>query len=144
VNAIDACYPSRYRSLAARIFVAMWFAITGVASAGDSQRGGELYLARCGACHSIPDNGAGPRHLGLVGRRAGTQPGYDYSTALKDSKITWTAKTLDRWLRDPSAFVPGNKMVVRLADDPTDRADIVTFLLASTPAKPSGSDKTTR
>lgn len=98
----------------------------------DAARGAELYSARCGACHSIPENGAGPRHLGLIGRKAGTQPGFDYSRALKKSKIVWDEKLLDRWLTNPNALVPGNKMVVQLANDPRDRADIIAYLVSAT------------
>jgi cytochrome c len=137
VSRIDARYPSQHRSLAARIFVAAWLLLAGLTNAGDAKRGGELYVARCGACHSIPENGAGPRHADLIGRRAGTQPGFEYSAALSNSKIIWTPKTLDRWLEDPLAFVPGNKMVVQLANDPLDRADIIAYLLRNAASKQS-------
>jgi len=107
--------------------------IAGTAHAGgDAARGGALYSARCGGCHSIEDNGAGPRHLGLVGRRAGSQPEYDYSPALRASRIVWTRKTLDQWLADPNALVPANKMAVQLANDPKDRADLIEYLSVAT------------
>ena len=76
----------------------------------------------------IADNGAGPRHRGVFGCRAATQPGFEYSDALRQSGIVWDEKTLDRWLSDPSAFVPGNMMVVRLANEAADRADLIAFL----------------
>ncbi len=97
-------------------------------AAADAKRGEALYAARCGACHSVADNGAGPRHRGVFGCHAATQPGFDYSDALKHSDIVWDEKSLDRWLSDPSAFVPGNMMVVRLANEPGDRADLIAFL----------------
>ncbi len=95
---------------------------------GDPARGEQLYQSRCGACHSVDDNGAGPRHRGVVGRKAATQPGFDYSDALKRSGIIWTEDELNRWLTDPNARVPGNKMVVQLANDPRDRADLIAYL----------------
>ncbi|HKQ14970.1 MAG TPA: c-type cytochrome [Steroidobacteraceae bacterium] len=95
-------------------------------------RGERLYQERCDACHSLDEHGAGPKHRGLLGRKAGTQPGFDYSTALAASKIVWSAQTLDRWIADPNALVPGNKMVVQLANDPADRAAIVAYLVAAT------------
>jgi len=95
----------------------------------DAVRGAELYSSRCGACHSIPENGAGPRHAGLIGRKAGTQPGFDYSEALKSSRIVWDVKKLDKWLKDPNKLVPGNKMAVQLASDSKDREDIIAFLV---------------
>jgi cytochrome c len=100
--------------------------------AGDAARGQELYTARCGACHSIDDHGAGPRHRGLFQRRAGSEPGYDFSPALRQSGIVWSAQKVDQWLANPNALVPGNKMVVQLANDARDRADIVAYLLKAT------------
>jgi len=99
---------------------------------GDKVRGEQLYVARCGACHSLDEHGAGPKHRGLIGRRAGTEVGYDYSPALQASGIIWTAKTLDHWLANPNAMVKGNKMLVQLANDPTDRADLIAYLVAAT------------
>ena len=84
-------------------------------------RGQRLYQERCGACHSLDEHGAGPKHRGLIGRKAGTQPGFDYSAALIASKIVWSPQTLERWIADPNALVPGNKMIVQLASDPADR-----------------------
>lgn len=102
------------------------------AATPDAKRGQDLYTARCGACHSVADNGAGPRHRGLFGCRAGTQAGYDYSEALRKSGIVWSDKMLDRWLADPNSMVPGNKMVVRLAEAAADRADLIAYLRVAT------------
>jgi cytochrome c len=95
-------------------------------------RGQRLYQERCGACHSLDEHGAGPKHRGLIGRKAGTQPGFDYSAALVASKIVWSPQTLERWIADPNALVPGNKMIVQLASDPADRAAIVAYLVGAT------------
>jgi len=93
---------------------------------GDAVRGKTLYQA-CQACHSIDDNDLGPKHRGVVGRRAGSVADYHYSAALKGSGVTWDAVTLDRWLTDPSAMVPGTRMFYKI-DDPQSRADIVAYL----------------
>jgi cytochrome c len=127
---------SSLRSLALLVAVTANSAL--YAATGDPARGAQLYAARCGACHSIDDNGAGPRHRGLFGRRAGTQQGFDYSEALKRSKIVWNERTLDRWLQNPSALIPGNKMVVQLASDPRDRADLIAYLKRATVDKHPG------
>ena len=100
--------------------------------AGDAARGEALYTARCGACHSLGENGAGPQHKNLWGRGAATQPGFDYSPALKASKLVWTEPNLERWLADPNALVPGNRMAVQLVDDPQDRADVLAYLKQAT------------
>ncbi|MGE5640982.1 MAG: c-type cytochrome, partial [Clostridia bacterium] len=72
--------------------------VCGAARAADAARGKELYESRCIGCHSIDANRVGPAHKGVYGRKAGAVADYDYSPALKRSKIVWNAKSLDRWL----------------------------------------------
>ena len=96
------------------------------APAGDPARGETIYQA-CTDCHSLDQNDVGPRHRGVYGRTAGSLPDYSYSDALKHAKIVWTEETLDKWLTDPQAFVPGVKMFFHL-DNPQDRADVIAFL----------------
>ncbi|MEP6548768.1 MAG: c-type cytochrome [Gammaproteobacteria bacterium] len=93
---------------------------------GDAGRGNVLYQA-CEACHSIDENDLGPRHRGVVGRAAGSIADYSYSKALKNSGLTWDEATLDRWLTNPSALVPGTKMFFQLGTA-QDRADIIAYL----------------
>jgi cytochrome c len=93
---------------------------------GDAAHGKALYQG-CQACHSIEDNDLGPKHRGVVGRRAGSVEGYSYSTALKNSNLTWDEATLNSWLTNPSALVPGTKMFFKI-DDPQARADIIAYL----------------
>lgn len=93
---------------------------------GDPVRGRTLHEG-CIDCHFIDAEDVGPRHRGVVGRRAGIVKGYGYSLALKNSGLTWDEATLDRWLIDPSALVPGTKMLFKV-DDAQDRADIIAYL----------------
>ena len=95
--------------------------------AADAVRGKQLYESRCGACHSIDENRAGPAHKGVFGRKAGLAKGFDYSSAVKASKIVWNAKTLDRWLADPEKLIPGQKMGFSVPDA-KDRADLIEYL----------------
>lgn len=95
---------------------------------GDPARGRQLYAARCAACHSIEYNSVGPAHKDLVGRRAGTAPGYAYSAALKNSTVVWDEASLSKWLTGPEQFIPGQKMFFSVPD-PQERADIVAWLL---------------
>lgn len=94
--------------------------------AGDAANGAKLYQA-CMGCHSINENDVGPRHRGVVGRRAGSLPDYAYSSALKTSGLTWTPANLDKWLAGPQVLVPGTKMYFSVPK-PQDRADIIAFL----------------
>jgi cytochrome c len=96
-------------------------------AAGDAQQGKLTYDARCGGCHSVDADRVGPRHAGLIGRRAGSVPGFAYSDALRKSGLVWDAALLDRWLANPEALVPGQRMGYQLADAQA-RADIVAYL----------------
>ena len=100
---------------------------------GDAARGKVLYQA-CESCHSIDDNDIGPKHRGVVGRVAGSVSDYAYSAALKKSGIVWNEVTLDRWLTNPSAMVPGTKMFFKI-DSAQERADIIAFLKEQKAAK---------
>src|ERR1700692_3469334 len=93
---------------------------------GDAAHGKTLYQG-CEACHSIDDNDLGPRHRGVVGRRAGSVADYSYSMSLKDSGLTWDEATLERWLTNPSALIPGTKMFFQMSDA-QNRADVIAFL----------------
>jgi cytochrome c len=93
---------------------------------GDAARGKDLYQA-CSGCHSIEENDIGPKHRGVVGRPAGSVPDYAYSPALKASGLVWSADTLDRWLTNPQALVPGTKMYFSMPD-PQKRADLIAYL----------------
>ena len=95
-------------------------------AAGDAARGGQLYEG-CQDCHSLDKNDVGPRHRGVFGRKAGSLPDYAYSDALKHANFIWDEQTLDRWLTNPQAFVPGAKMFYHL-DKAQDRADVIAFL----------------
>ena len=93
---------------------------------GDATRGATLYQA-CMACHSLDEDDVGPRHRGVVGRTAGTVPGFAYSPALRNSHIVWGAETLDRWLTNPQALVPGARMFFAMPNA-QDRADVIAWL----------------
>ncbi len=94
---------------------------------GDPARGQTLYESRCIACHSLDANRTGPMHRGVYGRKAGSVAGFAYSPAVRGSAIVWEAATLDRWLTDPQALIPGQRMNFRVALS-QDRADIIAYL----------------
>lgn len=94
--------------------------------AGDATHGKTVYQA-CMGCHSLDEDDVGPRHRGVVGRVAGTVPGYAYSPALSSSHIVWDRDTLDRWLTNPQALVPGAKMFFAMPSA-QDRADVIAYL----------------
>ena len=95
-------------------------------ASGDAAHGAKVYRD-CMICHSLDKNEIGPMHRNVFGSKAGNVPGYDYSAPLKASNIIWNEITLDQWLTDPQAFVPGTKMTFSV-DDAQDRADVIMFL----------------
>ncbi|HZR36322.1 MAG TPA: c-type cytochrome [Nevskia sp.] len=111
-------------ALTAAAATAAW--ADGAATKGDAQHGKVLY-GGCMGCHSLDDNDVGPMHRGVVGRKAGSVPGYAYSAALKDSGIVWDPASLDRWLTNPQKMVPGAKMFFSVPDAQS-RADIIAYL----------------
>lgn len=120
INELLAC------ALAAACIIGGACLASEAAQPGDSAHGKALYQG-CLACHTIDDNDLGPRHRGVVGRPAGNLADYNYSAALKNSGLTWDEATLDRWLTNPSALVPGTKMFFKI-DDAQSRADIIAYL----------------
>ena len=109
------------------------------AGAADLKRGEEIY-GRCMACHALAYDRVGPRHCGLIGRKAGSVPGFAYSTAMKRSGIVWTQKSLDRFLANPMRVVPGTTMTYAGVADARERADLIAYLRSagrSTACRPS-------
>ncbi|MGF1624008.1 MAG: c-type cytochrome [Alphaproteobacteria bacterium] len=103
---------------------------------GDPVRGEELFR-QCMACHSLNEgeNRVGPSLYGMFGREAGTVDRYNYTPAMRDSGIVWTADTLDAHLADPRGFIPGNRMGMtfpRGVSDAQDRADLISYLEQAT------------
>ena len=102
-------------------------AVSQAIASGDSERGKTLYESRCIACHSVDANRIGPQHRGVFGRKAGAVKDYDYSAAVKNSRLVWSEATLDRWLTDPGKLIPGQKMGYQVPDA-ADRADLIAYL----------------
>jgi cytochrome c len=125
-NSLVAKSLALYALLTATAFAAATLTEVDVSASGDAERGKTLYQG-CLGCHSIDENDLGPRHRGVFGRHAGSIEDYAYSTALKNSGLTWDEATLDRWLTNPSGLVPGTKMFFKI-DDPQSRADIIAYL----------------
>ena len=114
-------------ALAVALALVAWSA---AAAEGDPRRGEELY-ARCAACHALAQDRVGPRHCGLLGRRAGSIAGFDYSPAMKRSGIVWTAQALDRFLAAPTKRVPGTTMTYAGVTEKKERADLIAYLEAA-------------
>lgn len=96
---------------------------------GDAAKG-EAVFVQCKTCH-VTDAGVnriGPSLHGVVGRKASTIAGYNYSEANHNSGITWTAEKLFQYLENPQRVVPGTKMAFAGIQDPQKRADLIAWL----------------
>ena len=99
------------------------------AHAQDDAAAGEKVFAHCAPCHSSKpgENKFGPSLAGVFGRKSGTEPGYNYSSAMKGLNVTWDEKTLDEYLQGPGKFARGTKMVYFVPDE-KDRQDVIAYL----------------
>ena len=100
-------------------------------AAGDAAAGRQVFR-KCQACHSLEPgkNTLGPSLAGVIGRKAGAQPNYNYSPSMKQANIVWDAKTLDAYLADPQKLVPGNRMPFPGLKTGHDRTDVIAYLSA--------------
>ncbi len=97
---------------------------------------GKLLFLQCASCHDITSGASakiGPSLYGVVGRRAGSLPGYAYSPAMKAQTFIWDEKMLDRWLTKPTDVVPGTAMGFAGVAKDTDRAAIIAYLKQAAP-----------
>jgi cytochrome c len=105
-----------------------------VTQSPDTAAGQQVFNNACRTCHTIKegDNRQGPNLHRIIGRKAGSLPGYGYSSAMKEAGFVWDVDKLDRFIANPDAVVSGNSMKpfsgLASADD---RAKIVAFLQSS-------------
>lgn len=98
-------------------------------AAGDPVKGKAVF-ARCAICHTVEPgkNKLGPTLANIVGSKAGDVPGFNFSPAMKASKVVWTPHALDKYLTNPRAFLPGNRMIFAGLPKPEDRANVIAYL----------------
>jgi cytochrome c len=103
------------------------------AAAGDPEAGAQVFRT-CAACHTLEpgEHRTGPSLAGVFGREAGTAEGFHrYSEALRSADLVWSEDTLNGFLADPQAFLPGNRMTFRGINDAQARADLIAYLQAA-------------
>ena len=90
---------------------------------------GKKVYQKCQACHSLKRDRTGPRHCGLMGRKAGSLKGYQYSEAMRNSDIVWDEESLDAFLESPFRTIPGTVMGYGGVWDEQDRKDLIAYLV---------------
>lgn len=116
-----------------RLAAAMMLGLSSTCSAhpvADVAQGQRLFL-RCASCHAVSvvaSGRIGPNLQSVFGRRAGSLPGYTYSSAMKAQRFSWDEAKLDAWLARPSAVVPGTTMAFAGMSNPNDRRAMIAYL----------------
>ena len=96
-------------------------------AAGDPAKGEKNFKNLCAVCHSMTAHGTGPQLKGVHGREPSTQEGFGYSGALA-GKGKWSDKTIDKYIKSPADYAPGNAMAFAGVPNAKDRADIIAYL----------------
>jgi len=111
------------------VLVALIFIATNPGMAADVEAG-KTAFKKCALCHTAEagKNKIGPSLFGVVGRKSASLDNYNYSEAMKKFDHNWDPETLDTYLADPRAVVPGTKMIFPGIKDKTEREDVITYL----------------
>jgi cytochrome c len=114
------------------LFITMLLVASACAD-GDPVRG-EARFQECAACHRLEAgvNEVGPSLHDLFKRKAGELADFRFSPAMKRSGVVWTPEALDKYLADPQAMIPANRMPYAGMADAADRADLVAYLIKAT------------
>ncbi|WP_353186940.1 c-type cytochrome [Bosea sp. (in: a-proteobacteria)] len=100
-------------------------------AAAQDAEAGQRAFNKCRACHQIGEgarNLVGPELNGLIGRHSGSVEGYSYSSANKNSGLTWDEATFAEYIKDPKAKIPGTKMIFAGIRSEKEIADLTAFL----------------
>lgn len=118
--------------------LAAYLLVVGLAAApamsqtgGDPDAGADVFDANCGDCHSLSPRGLnkkGPTLFHVIGRHAGTSPGFAFSAPMRASGIVWTPERINAYLANPRAVVPAGIMKFRGLPRPQDRANVIAYL----------------
>lgn len=134
-NAAGQSYPSHAKkkelNMRALMIAGLMVLMGTTASLAQDAAAGEKVFAVCKACHQVGEtakSAVGPVLNGVVGRKAGTFPGYAYSDGNKNSGLTWDEPTFREYIRDPKAKVPGTKMIYAGLKDEQRISDLLAYL----------------
>ena len=95
---------------------------------GDAAKGEKVFKNLCAVCHAFDKHGTGPMLGGVVGRKVAESDGFKYSSALTGLGGKWNNKTLDKYLKSPADYAPGNNMAFAGLASAADRADVIAYL----------------
>ncbi|MFT3728399.1 MAG: c-type cytochrome [Terricaulis sp.] len=111
--------------------LALACATADLAAAQNATQGRAVFQANCAVCHMAVSNGhalVGPNLFGVVGRRAGSAPGFNYSPAMQHAGFSWSPAQLLAYVQAPAQTVPGNRMPFAGLHNPQQAAAVVAYL----------------
>lgn len=105
------------------------------AEEGYVKAGKVLFETHCRICHAddLAKKSYGPPLVGVIGRKAGSYPGFTYSDAMKGAGFTWTEQAVKAWMADNTAMLPGTKMRHVGVTDPGEQELIISYLKSIAP-----------
>jgi cytochrome c len=111
--------------------------VAGPALADGDAAKGEKVFKRCQACHVVnaEQNRVGPHLVGVIGRKAGSVEGFNYSDAMKAKGaegLEWNEETIGKYIENPKDFIPKNKMAFPGLKKEDERADVIAYLKEAT------------
>jgi cytochrome c len=119
-------------AVAAAAAFMLCFGAGGSQAAGDADKGKAAFVKQCLICHTVEKGDPsrfGPNLFGIVGKKAGSVTGFDYSRAFKaGANWEWTEDSLASWVMFPGVMVPGTAMAIFPGAAEKDRDDIVAYL----------------
>ncbi len=123
----------KLRSLSIALSLGAGLGFSGSAWAdADIAAGEKIFTTKCKVCHAVPGPAAknlvGPNLTGVIGRKTGSEPGYNYSEANKGSGLTWDEATFKEYITNPKAKIPGTKMVFAGLPKEEDRDNLYAYL----------------
>lgn len=105
--------------------------LSGTARAEGDPAAGEKAFRQCRSCHAVePDkNRVGPSLHGILGRKAGSAPGFaGYSEGLKSAGFVWDDAKLDAYLTNPKALIADSRMSFAGLSAAEERANVIAYL----------------
>lgn len=118
------------------VFAAALLTASAAARADGDPAAGKQVFKKCHACHNVGEgakNAVGPELNGVVGRKAGSVEGYNYSDANKNSGLTWDVATLKKYLAHPQEVVKGTKMSFPGLPKEEDAENVIAYLASFGP-----------
>jgi cytochrome c len=119
------------RNFVCLVALATWAGWAAGALAADPAEGEKVFNQKCKVCHQIGEgakNFVGPELNGLIGRKTGSAPDYNYSDANKESGIVWNEDNLKQYLANPKKMIPGTKMIFAGLPKESDQDNLVAYL----------------